>query len=370
MYILTFILSVSSFLLHCESIPLTGRQPVPYYGHSEAAFDTLQTWYNSSGLWTGTDWWNAANCITVIADLLAVDGNRRDQSESTFAQTFSDNKKGGFLNNFYDDQGWWALGWIAAYDVTKNSEYLQTAQSIFEDNTNGWKGNCTAGGVTGGMHWTKQPQGADGFYINAVTNELYISIAASLANRASDRDKYLSIAKQAWTWLSHVGMTNSDGLFNDGLNQDCTNNGQPVYTYNQGIILGGLVELFIATSDTSYLDSATKLADTYIGQFQSKNNGILTESCDPSTCDTTSAQFKGIFMRNLAKLYGLTRRQEFRDFITKNADSIWANDRIEQGMGQAANQLGSAYGGPYTGANPSTQSSAMDALIGAIAVSV
>lgn len=254
--------------------------------------------------------------------------------------------------------------------MTKNGDYLQTAQSIFQDNTNGWKGNCTAGGVTGGMHWTKEPQGSDGFYINAVTNELYISIAASLANRASDRDKYLSIAEQAWTWLSHVGMTNDDGLFNDGLNPDCTNNGQPIWTYNQGIILGGLVELSKATGDSSYLDSATQLATTYVNQVQSKTNGILTESCEPNGCDDTSSQFKGIFMRNLAKLYGATKNQQYRDFITKNADSIWANDRIGQGMGATANQLGVSYGGPYTPANASTQSSALDTLIGAIAVSV
>lgn len=107
MELLSSMLLMSSLLWGCRAGPLTARQPNPYYGYSEAAFDTLQTWYNSSGLWSSTDWWNAANCITATADLLAVDGNRQDESEQVFATTFSNNKQGGFLNDYYDDQGWW-----------------------------------------------------------------------------------------------------------------------------------------------------------------------------------------------------------------------------------------------------------------------
>ena len=35
--------------------------------------------------------------------------------------------------SYYDDEGWWALAWIAVYDVTRNQTYLNTAESIFED---------------------------------------------------------------------------------------------------------------------------------------------------------------------------------------------------------------------------------------------
>jgi hypothetical protein len=51
----------------------------------------------------------------------------------------------GFLNGYYDDEGWWALGWIQAYDVTKNIQYLQIAADIFEDMKNGSTTPC--GGI-------------------------------------------------------------------------------------------------------------------------------------------------------------------------------------------------------------------------------
>ena len=119
-----------------------------YAANAEAALTELQTWYNTqNGLWNTTGWWNSANCITVLGDLAAVDSNVKAEVTCVFANTIvaaqnynlaqskiitpefnqetiwgpSDrvvavNPK-GFLNGFYDDEGWWALGWYAVYDL-------------------------------------------------------------------------------------------------------------------------------------------------------------------------------------------------------------------------------------------------------------
>ncbi|RAL63324.1 hypothetical protein DID88_003749 [Monilinia fructigena] len=52
----------------------------------------------------------------------------------------------GFLNDFYDDEGWWALGWIQAYDVTGNSDYLTMAEDIFADMKNASTTPCSKRG--------------------------------------------------------------------------------------------------------------------------------------------------------------------------------------------------------------------------------
>ena len=63
--------------------------------NAEAAFNTLQQWYNqSTGLWIpSTGWWNSANCITVIADLAAVDGNVKGKAVSIFSNTYTNAQK-------------------------------------------------------------------------------------------------------------------------------------------------------------------------------------------------------------------------------------------------------------------------------------
>lgn len=374
-----------------------------YTTNAEAAFKQLQTWYNtSSGLWTTTGWWNSANCLTVIGDLAAVDSSVKSTITGVMANTFTQAQTynlqmskvvmadynylsmygsfnvdmeslalasypvhapttvspKGFLNDYYDDEGWWALGWIQAYDVTGNSEYLLMAQDIFDDMKNGSSTPCSNG--DSGIWWDKPNT-----YVNAIANELYLSVAAHLANRATgyDQPDYLTIAEDQWSWFQGTGMINAQGTINDGLTSSCKNNGGTVWSYNQGVILGGLVELSKATGDSNYLSTAKSIATAAIKAL-SDSNGILHDPCEPN-CGTDGAQFKGVFMRNLQVLQQASPDPTYLTFIANNAKSIWANDRNPKN-----NELSVNWAGPFIApANASTQSSALDALVAAQAFS-
>ena len=73
-------------------------------------------------------------------------------------------------------------------------------------------------------------------YVNAVTNELYLSLAAHLANRVPDRQRYYDVANRQWNWFKTVGFINENGTINDGLTETCENNGQPVYVLSLSIL--------------------------------------------------------------------------------------------------------------------------------------
>jgi hypothetical protein len=49
----------------------------------------------------------------------------------TLANTFERNSQKHFLNEYYDDEGWWAVGWAGAYELTHEARYLAMAESIF-----------------------------------------------------------------------------------------------------------------------------------------------------------------------------------------------------------------------------------------------
>ncbi|HTL90555.1 MAG TPA: glycoside hydrolase family 76 protein, partial [Leptolyngbya sp.] len=186
-----------------------------------------------------------------------------------------------------------------------------------------------------------------------------LSIAARLFLRTRDQ-RYLDWANRTWNWFSKTGMINSNNLINDGLNDQCKNNGQPTWTYNQGVILGGLIALSQAMNDRSLLKIAASIADAAITSLAP--NGILREPCEPN-CGVDGPQFKGIFARNLSDLYRTTHQLSYRDFILRNADSIWTECRNPK------NQFGLCWAKDFDQAGAARQSAAMDALNASIVAS-
>ena len=93
-------------------------------------------------------------------------------------------------------------------------------------------------------------------YKNAISNDLYAILAASLHNRIHGDTGHLDRAKSAWDWLYALGMVNADHLFFDGLakNDVCFNNNGSVWTYHQGVILGAATGIcLLPPSSCSFL---------------------------------------------------------------------------------------------------------------------
>ena len=102
-----------------DVLPLTGDD---FNANTKAGAQTLQQWYNGSGLYDSTGWWNAANCIeAVIEDIIA---NNDIQFLPALTNTFNLNLSGDFIDSYYDDNGWWANSWIHAYDITGKHEFF------------------------------------------------------------------------------------------------------------------------------------------------------------------------------------------------------------------------------------------------------
>jgi predicted alpha-1,6-mannanase (GH76 family) len=298
---------------------------------------------NGTAGWWPSSWWNSAATLTALID----HGERRydwviartfDQNQGTFpaGQRGTDPIEGNFVSRAVDDSAWWGLAWVAAYDHTGDQRYLTMATTIANYVHQYWDPSTCGGGVW----WDRERT-----YKNAVTSGLYLRLAASVHRRTPGDTVWLQRTREAATWYLNSGLINAANLVNDGLTRDCRNNGQTVWTYNQGLAIGGLVEAWRATGDTTLLDAARRLADAAITGLT--RDGILTESCDigQSTCDDNQKQFKGIFSRYLADLAAATGTPAYRSFAQRQADSIWARDRDPRGRigqrwaGGSPNQL-------------------------------
>ncbi|KAH7275433.1 hypothetical protein NW759_007425 [Fusarium solani] len=382
-------------LLASSTTHLGAREVDTYTEKSSIAIQRLNDdWYNAAtGIWDGA-WWNSGSAMATLADftMLRLDEANRLNLGGIMRTTFNNAQKtqvktlktmtnglvfstycidsdsgcmakrdflgkrgfDDFINEFYDDEGWWALAWIRCHDAAGDADFLEAAIDLFNDMGTGAGTPCG-----GGIYWNK-----DRKYVNAIANELYLSVAASLARRVPGNTTYLEIAKKQWEWFEASGMINKNGLINDGLN-GCKNNGLQTWSYNQGVILGGLVELALATGDGALIEKAHRIAYAAIKEL-TNDDGILIETDDcelkDGHCGRDGQQFKGIFIRNIHYLHKVSPKDLYRRLIIKNADSIWKNNRNKR------NQLGVAWTGPYVDATGPSHSSALDVLVAAIGV--
>ncbi len=109
-------------------------------------------------------------------------------------------------------------------------------------------------------------------------------------------------------------MINPEWLINDGLNStnpsSCVNNKENTWTYNQGVILGALVDFSIIQKNSAMIAIAEKIVDATIKTIitNTSKGPVLLEKCEVGSqgqqtdCGADGCQFKGIFMRYLAYL--------------------------------------------------------------------
>lgn len=369
-----------------------------YLANANDGMVALMRWYHADkGTWDQAQWWQQANIISTLSELAAIDptfmGNASSVYQSTFHALLGNPTKRSvsneasphapdwgrymlaerkallargndwsrFDNGLFDDPGWWALAWISAFDRTQDGLYLTVAENILDNIliAEGTPSRCNNGGI----NWRKNNN-----YVNAITNELYFSIAASLSSRSSNatkRAEYLQKAQDEWTWFKNSGLSGPNNIINDGLNDACKNDGSsPIWTYNQGVILGGLVELNAAAPSSEYLTAANNIAQAAISQLTNSTTGVLHESCETQKdgCNADQRQFKGIFVRNLMHLHQAAPSDAYKNFFKVNADSVWNNARLSE------NTFVVDWSGPVTNDRyASSTSSALDAIIAAAA---
>ncbi|MGP5260371.1 glycoside hydrolase family 76 protein [Brachybacterium paraconglomeratum] len=338
---------------------------------ARASAEVLLLDYDEEKAWFPSSWWNSAVALQTLGDYMLRTGDRRflAQLDRTFernkgpfpaGELSTDEIYGNFCSRAIDDCGWWALAWMCAYDLTGDRKYLDMAVTIGEFMHDFWDtGRCG-----GGIWWDEERT-----YKNAVTNGQWVRLTAQLHTRLDGDRLWLDRAREAWDWYVASPMINAEGLLNDGLTDDCENNRDHVYTYNQGLAIGAALEMFRATGEQEMLEKARYFADAALREGALVEDGILQEWTDPlgETTNDNHKQFKGIFARYLMDLADTTGEDRWREAVARQAASIWERDRTPEG------RHGVRWNGAETADSPNvadwrTQASALSALIADVPV--
>lgn len=319
----------------------------PYKAKIDEAAKTSLSWRNDTvGFWKSAGWWNSANVLTAMVRYADITGNK-EMMIPVIEDVFVKSNKHcvNFVNEFYDDEGWWALAWIDAYKLTGTKKYLDMAEVIFADMTTGWSEECG-----GGIFWKKPKQ-----YKNAIANNLFTLTAARLY-KTTKKAEYLDWTTKNIEWLLGSGMINPQtGMVMDGT-KNCIATGA-YYTYNQGVAMAALAEAYLITKDKKYINAANSIAKATIKQMITED-GVLKEPGNSRSLGADGIQFKGIFMRHLGFLNSVSKDKDYKVFILKNADA-----NIAKNYDPASKSYGSFWQGPFDKPHAGGHASAMEALL-------
>ena len=160
-----------------------------------------------------------------------------------------------------------------------------------------------------------------------IINGQALTVAAQLYRFTQDK-QYLNKSLMVLNYLvANEVINQTTYLVSDSIDiYSCQPNTKLNLTYNSGVIIGGLVELYRKTLNSTHLDLAQKIATANI--WHNSFHGILTEYCDFTQnfdLDDNGKMFKGIFMLNLHYLmeYSDTDQTDFyQRWIQFNIDSL------------------------------------------------
>ena len=262
----------------------------------------------AGGSWAGIHAWQRFVIVDALSQYTELSGDRSYLPQIKQAVANHDGLDGN------DDDLWAVIASLHVYRLDQSPALLEFSKVKFGELTDQyWDGTCG-----GGMWWDHQRT-----YKNAITNELLLYAATALYHATKD-PVYSAWAHKEWAWFRGSGMINDTNLVNDGLDAKCKNNGSPTYTYNQGVILGGLVGLYEIEGESSSIAAAISIAQAATGKLNVA--GILHEPT--TTLNQDGETFKGVFVYYLGDLVTFVGdsgvRGALSQFLVHNADSLWS----------------------------------------------
>jgi predicted alpha-1,6-mannanase (GH76 family) len=219
-------------------------------------------------------------------------------------------------SDFYDDENWMALSLMRAFDWTNDRTYLDRAVTLFQDITSAWDSTSAR---PGGIWWDRaHTQKA------TASNAGPVITGARLTAKTGDTT-HLAFARRVY---DHWRSTMVDAMtyqVADHVNPD----GTIVrwrFTYNEGLMIGAAVELYLATGEARYLSDAHAIAAAMLrDQTRATAAGAVLFDGTNAGCTGDCAQFKGIGYRYLAALYRLDpSHAEYRPVLQGSAEAVWS----------------------------------------------
>lgn len=209
---------------------------------------------------------------------------------------------------YYDDNAWFVLGFVEAYEVTKDPAYLDWARQTQQFCLSGWDDK-----LGGGIYWFQDHKSK-----NTCANAPVAAAAMRLYLVGKDKDQ-IDWAKRIVEWTRRT-LQDTDGLFWDNINLEGRIE-KTKWTYNSALMIRSYTLLYQATKDRDYLARARHIADAGIKHWTDPDTGGFANS----------ARFNHLFSESLLRLYDVTKDVRYLNAVRRDASFAYRYVRDPSG---------------------------------------
>lgn len=179
----------------------------------------------------------------------------------------------GNNDKYYDDNAWFVMALVEAYEATKEKRYRDRAVEVTERFlSGGWDSS----GKPGGQKWGTDPKVGGTGDVNACSTASTALSAIGLARIGVNRKKNVQWAGDALDWIVRR-LRDTDGLIQDGLHAPDWSVMQTKWTYNTGAPIRAYVEHYQLTGDKNSLEQAKRLAAAATDRNKRMYDGLVRD---------------------------------------------------------------------------------------------
>lgn len=221
--------------------------------------------------------WDASIQLQALCSAARVEPKKYLPTVKTYAtalasyRTLYHNRPGFDVNpppkptdRYYDDNGWIAMAFLEAYDLTHDRRHLSLALDAYNFALSGEDDK-----LGGGIYWHEDRTDTKNTCSSGPT-----MIAALMLHNITNQPQYLQSAKRLYDWTrSH--MQDDDGLVFDHITVPEGKIQGAKVSYNAGTLLKGACMLYQVTGEKKYLDEAERIAHAAENRFVGKSDGLI-----------------------------------------------------------------------------------------------
>lgn len=222
-------------------------------------------------------------------------------------------------DRFYDDNVWLGIDFTDLYVLTEKPEYLEKAEMIWKFIESGIDDK-----LGGGIYWCEQKKGSKNTCSNAPG-----SVFALKLYKATGNLHYLEQGKALYEWTRNTLMDSDDFLYFDNINLSGKIQTWK-FAYNSGQMVQAGALLYGITGDKKYLSDAARTAESCYDYFF--EDYTAEDGTSFRILKAGNTWFNAVMVRGLIELYKADGNRTYIDAVRKSLDTAWEKSRTEEGL--------------------------------------